>query len=75
MFGLVPIRHEKPVQETIDTTARIGKGLKVPGEPTLAERKQHELAHLPFRDWCSHCVKAKGRHGLAKKQSDRQPVI
>ena len=75
VFGLVPIQHEKPVQETIDTTARIGKGLKVPGEPTLAERRQHELTHSPFRDWCPHCVKAKGRHGPAKKQSDRQPVI
>ena len=75
VFGLVPIEHEKPVQETIDTTARVGRGLKVPGEPTLAERKQHELTHLPYRDWCPHCVKAKGRHGPSKKQSDRQPVI
>ena len=51
------------MQETIDTTARIGKSLKVPGEPTLAERKQHELTHLPYCDWCEHCVKAKGGHG------------
>ena len=35
----------------------------------------HELTHLPFRDWCPHCVKSKGRRGPAKKQSDRQPVI
>ena len=70
--GLVPIEYEKPV---IDPTARTGRGLKIPGEPTLAERRQHELTHLPLRDWCPHCVKAKGRHGPAKKQSDRQPVI
>ena len=25
------------------------------------EVEQHELTHLPFRNWCRHCVRAKGK--------------
>ena len=50
------------------------KGLKTPGT-LISERRQHELTHLPYRDWCPLCVKAKGRHGASKKIVDRQPVI
>ena len=57
------------------TSARPAKGLKTPGEPSISERRQHELTHLPYRDWCPLCVKAKGRHGASKKIVDRQPVI
>ena len=75
VFVPIPIEYERAEQETSHRHARVPKGLKVPGEPSSSERKQHELTHLPFRDWCPHCVKAKGRHGPAKKQIDRQPVI
>eukprot|EP00439_Symbiodinium_sp_Y106_P076221 s2319_g15.t1 len=52
------------------------KMLKVPGEPSENERRLHELTHLPYRDWCEHCVKSKGRQSHAvKKKNDRQPVI
>ena len=29
--------------------------------PSGAEVEQHELTHLPFRNWCRHCVHAKGK--------------
>ena len=29
--------------------------------PSVAEVEQHELTHLPFRNWCRHCVGAKGK--------------
>ena len=25
------------------------------------QRAQHNLAHLPYRSWCEHCVRAKGK--------------
>ena len=28
-------------------------------QPTQQERDQHNLFHLPFRDWCEDCVKGK----------------
>ncbi len=30
-------------------------------EPTLRERRLHELTHLPFQQWCPHCVSCKSR--------------
>ena len=72
VFAAQRLQSEKIEQ---DTSARPAKGLKTPGEPSLAERRLHELFHLPYRGWCPLCVKSKGRHGSSTKQIDRQPVI
>ena len=37
------------------------KVLKNPRLPTQDEIDKHNLTHLPYRDWCPICVKAKGR--------------
>ena len=34
---------------------------KAPREPTAAEREEHELTHLPYRAWCRHCVRGRGK--------------
>ena len=31
-----------------------------PKEPTKEEREEHEKTHLPFRNWCRHCVRGRG---------------
>ena len=28
-------------------------------EPTRREIEEHELTHVPFREWCVHCCKGK----------------
>ena len=33
----------------------------VPAQPTIQERKLHEVTHLPFKKWCAVCVQAKSR--------------
>ena len=30
-------------------------------QPSLRERRLHELTHLPFRPWCPHCTACKSR--------------
>ena len=60
VFATQHLQNEKIEQDTIDTSARPAKGLKTPGEPSLAERRLHELTHWPYMDWCPLCVKAKG---------------
>ena len=30
-------------------------------KPTLKEREEHEATHIPFRDWCAHCMKGRCR--------------
>ena len=37
------------------------KRLIDPRLPTEEEVAQHELTHLPYRNWCPACVKAKGK--------------
>ena len=62
-------------QETHDKAAREAKALPRPNEPTEQQRAQHNLTHLPFRFWCEHCVRAKGKERRSKRNTDRQPVI
>ena len=35
---------------------------RAPKEPTKAERERHEALHLPYREWCRHCVRGRGRN-------------
>ena len=49
-------------------------------KPTQREREEHEATHMPFRDWCAHCVMERGRthHHIAKQKSEdesRRPII
>ena len=32
-----------------------------PAQPSMRERKLHEVTHLPFKPWCSVCVQGKSR--------------
>ena len=32
-----------------------------PREPSAEERSEHEKTHLPFRSWCRHCVRGRGK--------------
>ena len=34
---------------------------KAPKEPTPQEREEHNLTHLPYRSWCRHCVRGRGK--------------
>ena len=34
-----------------------------PGAPTQGEREQHACTHIPYREWCKHCVQGRGRGG------------
>ena len=37
------------------------KKLGDPRLPTAKEKEDHERTHLPFRNWCYHCVRGKGK--------------
>ncbi len=38
------------------------KVIRAPKAPTKAEREEHEATHLPFRSWCTHCLRGRGRN-------------
>ena len=34
--------------------------------PSLAEIEEHNLTHLPYRNWCRHCVRGRGKESAHK---------
>ena len=49
-------------------------------KPTQREKEEHEATHVPFRDWCAHCMMARGRthHHIVKQKCEdqsRRPII
>ena len=46
-----------------------------PKQPTAEERKEHELTHLPFRSWCRHCVRGRGKEEDCKKTGDEDRLV
>ena len=49
------------------------KVLCKPCMPSQAAIDQRMISHVPFRNWCFHCVKGK-RKGKGHMESDRQCV-
>ena len=39
----------------------ISKSLNAPVKPTKAMVEDHEVSHLPFRNWCQACVRGRGK--------------
>ena len=74
-FDKVELSVEQVEPEAADYVARRPKALRQPSEPTLTERLEHELTHLPFRPWCDICVRAKSRQSKSRKLSMKQPVL
>ena len=43
--------------------------------PSAAEVEEHNLTHLPFRDWCAFCIQGKAvSHAHKKRRSDEPEV-
>ena len=43
-----------------------------PRTPTRQEREEHEATHLPYRSWCEHCVRGKGRRRGHRRRENEQ---
>ena len=43
------------------------RGLADPRKPSQKEVDEHELTHLPYRNWCDICVKYKGKTWITEK--------
>ena len=42
---------------------RVARVARPPSEPSRLQREQHEISHLPPRDWCAHCRRGRGIRG------------
>ena len=65
--------NELEFQEDLDveTGARVPKKLADPKLPNEEEVRVHEFTHLPYRSWCAHCVRGKGK-ALDHRRQQRQ---
>lgn len=52
---------EEPTREVVEEGRRpvVRKG---PDQPTAAEVSEHRKTHVPYRNWCPHCVAGRGRN-------------
>ena len=48
--------------------ARVPKTLPAPKYVSKVERQEHELTHTPYRSWCEHCVRCRGRNAQHRKK-------
>jgi hypothetical protein len=55
----------------VEMGMRLPKKLADPKLPSAEEVRSHELTHLPYRSWCSHCVRGKGK-SLEHRKVDRK---
>eukprot|EP00435_Cladocopium_sp_Y103_P020287 s1005_g4.t4 len=51
------------------------KAATTPYTPTPQEVQEHNLTHLPYRNWCPICVQGRGRATNHPTQKSKQPVI
>ena len=54
-------------QEEADTV----RVRRAPRAPTQREREEHEATHIPYRDWCPHCVRGRGVNGPHRRGDPR----
>jgi hypothetical protein len=55
-------------EEQDDEEGQQPKVIRSPKAPTKAEREEHEATHLPFRSWCTHCLRGRGRNKPHQRQ-------
>ena len=70
--------HEE-AQEQDAEEGRKAVGMPSPIVVTRREREEHELTHLPYRSWCPHCVRGRGRncphHQGVKDKHDKEAMV
>ena len=59
--GSEEVVDQEEVDEEEEDEAVAASGLRDPGQPSPAERAEHNLTHIPYRAWCAHCVRGKAR--------------
>ena len=83
MIRVLPGRSEQQVwtfdecDEDVEQGIRFTKNVKDPLMPSKQEVDEHQLTHLPYRNWCRHCVRGRGKQTphQASKGSTGLPEI
>ena len=68
--GVIAENHEEAEEEGL-----IPKIKKVVTKPTPEEVERHMVTHIPFREWCPHCVAGKSKIDPHLKRSRDERAI
>ena len=49
-----------------ESAGREVKKMNSPMKPSREEVETHNLTHLPYRNWCRHCVRGRGKEASHK---------
>ena len=52
--------------------AREAVAAPAPLAPPRMEKEMHEITHTPYRSWCPHCVRMRGRNTTHKKKVHKE---
>ena len=60
---------EQEPEQAAEDEGFAARALPAPPQPTPEMVASHNVSHIPFRSWCSHCVRGRGRSFYHKKVS------
>ena len=63
-------QFEEEAREETEETLGV-KMVPQPVRPSARQIAEHELTHLPYRNWCVHCVKGRARSDAHRRRTDR----
>ena len=69
-------QNKEDVDEDEDEEYGVRRSVKKldPREPSKEEREEHEKTHLPFRNWCRHCVRGRCKEETCRDAKRDQEV-
>ena len=70
--------HETRIAKNTKQKMGRARTLTNPRTPSKAERDRHVVSHIPFRDWCRHCVAGRGAERWHQKHpahADEHPLV
>ena len=65
---------EEGIQEDDFTCVECAPGTKfksTPNEPSKREREEHNISHMPYRSWCSFCVREEAFHPITRQKDQK----
>jgi len=63
-------------EEEEESTTEKRKPAKMvdPIKPSASEVEEHELTHLPFRNWCWACVQGRGKNAAHRRSTEEKKI-
>ena len=46
--------------------------MPTPTTPTRKDKEEHEITHIPYRSWCEHYARGRGRHKSHKSRDTEE---